>query len=299
MSFSSDVKAELCRVPIQKACCAVAEAYGVLLYANTFSQAEIRIVTGSQDFARRLPRLWRRAFDLDFDAPAAGAPRRCVLTLTDPAAISRIFHAFGFVPEQTIAHHINLGVLEEDCCRASFLRGAFLAGGSINDPEKRCHLELVTDHYSVARESFALLREAGFEPRETVRRGHRVIYFKRTETIEDMLTTMGAPVSAMELMSAKIVKDMRNKINRNVNCDTANADKVVAAAGAQLAAIRQLDSQFGLSSLPQPLQEAALLRIANPEGSLAELAQLACPPVSKSCMSHRMKRLMSYRPAND
>ena len=299
MSFSSDVKAELCRSPVTRACCAVAEAYGVLLYANTFTQREIRIITGSADFARRVPRLMRRAFGLDFDSQLSKAGRHTVLTYTDEAGIAQIFRAFGFDPGETVAHHVNLGVLEEDCCRTAFLRGAFLAGGSINTPEKRCHLELVTDHFSVARESFVLFRELGFDPRETVRRGHCVIYFKRTELIEDMLTAMGAPLSAMELMSAKIAKDMRNKINRNVNCDTANADKVVAAAAEQLAAIRRIDAQYGLDKLPQPLHDTALLRIANPEVSLSDLALLADPPVSKSCISHRMKRLMTYTPAGE
>ena len=106
---------------------------------------------------------------------------------------------------------------------------------------------------------------------------------------------MGAPVAALDVISAKVERDMRNEINRKVNCDTANADKTVAAAQAQLSAIRAVEREYGLDGLPEGLQQAALLRIANPESSLADLARLASPPVSKSCMSHRLKKLLEYK----
>ena len=178
------------------------------------------------------------------------------------------------------------------------MRGAFLAGGSVTDPEKRYHLELATTHYSVSREAYSVLLEMGFSPKEAERKGNRLLYFKKSEHIEDFLTTIGAPISAMDVMSAKIEKDMKNSINRKVNCDSANADKVVAAAAEQMEAIRRIDRLYGLDSLPEKLQEAALLRFANPEASLADLAQLSYPPVSKSCLSHRLKKLLTYKPAD-
>ena len=171
---------------------------------------------------------------------------------------------------------------------------AFLAGGSVTDPSRRCHLELVTEHTSVARELLALLREMGFEPKESARGAHRIIYFKQSGAIEDLLGTIGATASAMELMSAKVEKDMRNAINRRVNCDSANADKIVSAAQAQLEKIRAIDRSIGLENLPEDLHQAAILRIANPEASLADLALLSSPPVSKSCVNHRLRKLMSY-----
>ncbi len=294
MSFSSNVKAELCRLPLNRGCCAVAEAYGVLLYANCFSFREIRIITGSEPFAKRLPKLFRRAFDLDFDAVAGGA--KSVFDITDVAKIRRIFETFGYDADSALVSHVNLGILEESCCRASFVRGAFLAGGSMTDPSKRCHLELVTDHKNVAGETVSLLLEMGFSPRVTSRAGHQVIYFKQSEAAEDLFTTIGASGAAMELMSAKIEKEMRNAINRQINCDSANVDKTLSAAAAQMARIRELERAVGLSNLPQDLAETALLRIANPEVSLSDLAQLADPPVTKSCMNHRMRKLMQYDP---
>lgn len=294
MSFSQNVKAELCRAGLSRPCCAAAEAYGVLLYANTFSRQEIKIITGSPDFAQRLPRLFRRAFGLDFDSHTPPAGRgKAVLTISDRAKIAAVFEKYGYDADTVLVHHVNLGMLEEECCRASFMRGAFLAGGSITAPEKRYHLELVTDHMSVSRETFSILLEMGFSPRDTVRAGHYVTYFKQSEAIEDFFTTIGASSAAMEIMSAKVEKDMRNAVNRRVNCDSANADKIVSAAQAQLDRIRYLDREMGLERLPKELEELALLRVANPEASLAELALLADPPVSKSCINHRMRKLMS------
>ena len=294
MSFSGDAKAELCRVPLNRACCAVAEAYGVLLFAYQFSAREIRVITGCAPFAKRLPRLMKKAFGLDFDTVSGGV--KTTLSITDAQKIRTIFDAFGYDADSTLVSHVNLGVLEEECCRVSFVRGAFLSGGSITDPSKRCHLELVTDHKNVAGETVSLLQEMGFSPRVTARAGHQVIYFKQSEAAEDFFTTIGASGAAMTLMSAKVEKEMRNAVNRQINCDSANADKTVSAAQAQLDRIRELDREYGLEALPRELAELALLRIANPAASLSDLAQLADPPVTKSCINHRLRKLMHYHP---
>ncbi len=296
MSFSSKVKGELCSERPEKKCCAVAEAYGALLYCHTFSPDEIRIITSSDAFAARLPRLFRRAFGVGFDvAPPEGAPGKRSFVISDPEKISAVFGAFGIEPGSALSLHINLGVLENDCCRASFVRGAFLSGGSITDPDKRYHLELFTSHYSVSREAYSILLDMGFSPKEARRGGGYLVYFKQSEAIADFFTTIGAPCAAMDVMSAKVEKDMRNTINRKVNCDSANADKTVTAAQRQLEDIRRVKRELGFENLPEPLQQAALLRITNPEASLSDLASLAVPPVSKSCMNHRLKKLAAIK----
>ena len=294
MSFSSETKEELCRVGLSRECCALAEAYGVLLYCHTFDRREIRIITAGDGFAQRLPRLFRRVFALNFDhVPPEGARGKRTFLITDPDKLYAISAAFG--QENSPTHHVNYGILENDCCRASFLRGAFLAGGSVTDPDKRYHLEFFTGHAAVSREVYALMLEMGLSPKDSRRGGGVITYFKQSEAIEDVLTTMGAPLAAMGVMQSKMQKDMRNAVNRRVNCDSANADKIVAASREQLDAIRELERLYGLTSLPESLQETAMLRIANPEASLIELARLADPPVSKSCMSHRMKKLLAYK----
>lgn len=298
MTFSQQVKAELCEPRVERKCCAVAEAYGILMYCHTFSPKLIRIITASDEFAQRLPHLFKRAFSLGFDELPEGVSGKRSFKITDEKKIQIIYDTFGN-DVSSPALHINFGVLEEACCKASFIRGAFLAGGSVTDPGKRYHLELATSHYSVSREAYSILLDMGFSPKEAERKGNHLLYFKKSEHIEDLLTTIGASNCAMELMSAKIEKDMKNSINRKVNCDSANADKVVAAAAQQMEAIRRIDKLYGLDSLPDKLQEAALLRFANPEASLADLAMLSYPPVSKSCLSHRLKKLLTYKPEGE
>ena len=162
----------------------------------------------------------------------------------------------------------------------------------MTDPEKRFHLELTTSHAQASREVSALLQEMGFLPR-TVRRGaNSVTYFKQSEHIEDFLTTVGAPACAMEVMTAKVAKEIRNGANRAYNCDMANVNKALNAAAEQLSAIEKLQGAGRIETLPDKLQQTALLRLANPEASLQELAVMSDPPVSKSCINHRIRKIL-------
>ena len=296
-SFAGKVKNELCRVPVQRLCCARAEAYGVLLYGNTFSPTEVRLITESADFAARLPRLFQRAFGLKFDRLPEEERGKLIFGITDRSKLDRIINQLGYDPRQNLVLHVNFGLLEDECCRTAFLRGAFLAGGSVTDPEKRYHLELDTGHAQASREVSALLTEMGFLPHSVRRSGSSVIYFKQSEHIEDLLTTIGAPAAAMDIMTAKVDKDIRNGANRAMNCDMANVNKTVDAALEQTAAISRLAESGRLALLPEKLRQAAQLRLDNPEMSLQQLAERSDPPVSKSCMNHRMRKLMEE--AND
>lgn len=292
VAFSADVKQELCRPAVSRRCCAQAEAYGVLLFCGAFHPRQARIVTESPALKERLPMLFRKAFKVSFDqAPEPGEGKGAFL-IESPAKLKAVFDAFDLEWDASVSLHINLAMLEEEHCRAAFLRGAFLAGGSVTDPMKGYHLELATSHYHVGRELPALLREAGFEPKEAERKGNHVVYFKHSDHIEDFLTYLGAPVSAMAVMSAKIERDIRGSVNRQVNCDSANLDKTVAAAREQLAAIERLRESGRLDSLPDKLKEAARLRIENPELNLNQLGALCEPAVSKSAFNHRMRKLM-------
>lgn len=294
MSFSADVKTELCRAEVEKGCCALAEALGVLLYANTFTADCIRIVTESREFGIRLPRLFRKALGVGFDAlPEEETVGKLTYLITDREKIAHIFERCGFSAETSVSLHVNFALLEKNCCRKAFLRGAFLAGGSVTDPEKRYHLELSTTHLKVSREAETLMREMELAPKEMERKGSSVLYFKQSEVIEDFLTTVGAPVGAMAVMQAKIEKDWRNDANRKTNCDAANVDKTVAAAQEQLAALRRLEERGELETLPEKLRETARLRRENPEATLSELAELHEPPLSKSAINHRMRKLLS------
>ena len=292
MAFSADVKQELCRQPVNRRCCAQAEAYGILLFCAAFDRRQARIVTESPALKERLPLLFRKAFKLGFDQLPGPGEGKGAFVIDRPDKLKAIFDAFDLEWEGAVSLHINLARLEEEHCRTAFLRGAFLAGGSVTDPMKGYHLELATSHYHPGRELPALLREAGFEPKETERKGNRVIYFKHSHQIEDFLTFLGAPVSAMGVMAAKIERDLRGSVNRQVNCDSANLDKTVAAAREQLGAIERLEQAGRLDSLPDKLREAARLRLDNPELNLAQLGALCDPAVSKSAFNHRMRKLL-------
>ena len=293
-SFAYKVKSELCRPHVQRLCCARAEAYGVLLYCNTFNTREIRIITENPEFAARLPRLFRKAFDLRFDRlPEEGSHHgKLVFQITEQEKLERIVNQLGYDLKQNLVLHVNFGILEEECCRTSFLRGAFLAGGSVTDPEKRYHLELTTSHVQASREMSALLTEMGFLPRSVMRGGNSVTYFKQCEHIEDILTTIGAPAAAVEMMTTKLEKELVNNANRAMNCDMANVNKTLDAAMEQCMAIEILRDAGRLDLLPKQIRETALLRLQYPELSLGQLAERCVPPVTKSCINHRMRKLM-------
>ncbi len=293
-SFSAGTKAELCKNFPQKHCCAMAECFGVLLFCNSFGIDGIRIITESREFAQRLPKLFRKAFGVSFDIqPEADAAGKQNFQITDPEKIYRIMDAYGFDPKDTVALHINLPFVEEDCCKIAFLRGAFLSGGSVTDPGKGYHLELTTVHQSVSREAYALMQEVlSFYPKAATRGGGQVLYLKQSDQISDCLAYLGASVAAMGIIEAKLEKELNNKVNRRCNCDEANTSKVVEAAQEQLAAIRTLRERGSFEILPAKLQQAALARENNPESSLTELASMMEPPITKPAMNHRLKKLV-------
>ena len=187
------------------------------------------------------------SFDQEPEAEETG---KLVFTVDSQEKIHKIFAQFGLSAAKDVTLHVNYGILEEDEERLAFLRGAFLSGGSVTDPAKRYHLELTTSHYKVSRETCALLLDAGFSPKETTRGGNSILYFKQSNLIEDFLTAIGAPVCAMGVMEAKVEKDLRNGVNRRVNCETANLTKVVDASMEQVAAIRKLQKRGQLKDLP-------------------------------------------------
>ena len=296
LSFSAAAKAEICRYTPHRHCCALAECFGILLFCNSFSRDGIKIITESREFAHGLPRLFKQAFDISFDTfPSLEAPGKLVFQIYDSEKIHAIMDAFGFTPKDTLALHVNLPVLEEECCKAAFLKGAFLAGGSVTDPAKGYHMEVTTTHAAVAREVYVLIHEViGFETKIAGRAGAQVLYLKQSELISDFLTYLGAPVASMGIMEARLEKELNNKVNRRCNCDDANTSKVVEAAQEQLVAIRTLRHAGVLDKIPGKLKEAALAREENPEASLSELAALMEPPITKPAMNNRMKKLMQY-----
>ncbi len=216
-----------------------------------------------------------------------------MITLEKSDELSLLFHAFpeGLSDRETF--HGIICANYEKCCMDAILQGAFLCGGYVTNPEKNYHLEFVSPNENIANIFSEFLREVyGFSPRTIKRKQNTIVYFKESENIEDMLSTMGAISSALSIMEIKVVKDVRNTVNRQVNCETANLTKTVDAFEKHKAAIEKISRTAGLESLSLPLREVANLRLSYPELSLKELGELANPKISKSGMNHRLKKLI-------
>ena len=284
MSFTTEIKNELCRIPPPSACCATAECLGMLLYAGRCDRQQVRLQTETAAVRRRAQSLLGQLF-------AAAAREDGAALLLEGADAARVMAGFGYDGPGTL--QLNRALVEEDCCRDALLRGAFLTGGYVSTPDKGYHLELVTAHYHVARQVSALLGEMELPPAYLQRRGNHILYYKDSTHIEEFLTAAGATGSAMELMLKKVERDLRNKVNRRVNCETANLSKTVDAAARQIEAIAALRARGAWDDLPAPLRETAELRERNPELSLSELCALHERPISRPGLSNRLRKLIA------
>lgn len=292
-SFSATTKQELCAVPVTASCCAVAEAYGLMLFANLFSGTEIRMVTSLGELAGRIPPLFVKAFGIRIGAPEQGRGGRMTFRLTAEEQLERIFNVLGYDKSRSIGCHLHQNVIEEDCCRASFLRGAFLASGTVAGPDKKTHLEMATPHQILSREVMSLMLDMAMQPKMGTRKSLALLYFKDTERVEDFLTLIGAPKAAMAMMQGKVEKQLRNHVNRAVNCETANLIKASNAAAKQIVTIRHALDECGWDIFPEAMRETVRLRLDNPDSSLSELAAKFDPPISKPGLSHRLRRVVT------
>ncbi len=297
MSFSSEVKKELCGVPILKRCCARAEAYGALLNASAFSHTEIRLSFSDPDTARRMCMLLQRAFSVRCEPQSSG--KKSLVVLDDPLRIGRVFEALGYDFKNHVSYHINRNVIEDECCMASYLRGAFLMTGTVASPDKKCHLELRSAKKGLSGQEASLLLDLGLSPKITMRHNNYVLYFKDSASIKALLTLIGAPESAMAIMRAKAEKELRNTVNRQVNCEAANLAKTANAAARQTGLILSALRKKGEEAFPENLRETLRLRLEFPDDSLSELALRFDPPLSKPGVGHRLKKITEIAAKED
>ncbi len=298
MSFCGDVKTELAELVPDKACCRAALAYGLLEFGHAFTPREISLQTEQTAVAALYSRLVPQVCRVQ--PPEAGTVRRRALLQTchfpEAAARQAILERFGHSMGD-ISVRLNRVNMECDHCARALLRGAFLACGAVTDPQRDYHLEFSVPYLNLSRDLTGLLAEMGIRTKSVTRNGSHVIYIKESERIEDCLTFLGAQRAALEMMNVKMVKSIRNDTNRRFNCENANIDKTVAAAGDQLAALRRIESQCGLAALPEGLQVLAELRLANPDMSLRDLGEAMDPPLSRSGVNHRMQKILAFAAA--
>ena len=191
----------------------------------------------------------------------------------------------------TIEIHTENVVVQNACCRRAFIRGAFLASGSISDPEKFYHFEITCSSMAKAEQLKGIIAAFDMEPKIVLRKKYYVVYIKEGNQIVDILNVMEAPVSLMEFENIRILREMRGNVNRQVNCETANINKTVSAAVKQMEDIRYIQDTIGLEGLPEGLQDMARIRLERPEATLKELGEALEPPVGKSGVNHRLRKL--------
>ncbi len=290
MSFSSDVKEELCEV-VWQPCCRAALAYGLFETGRAFSAAAVTLQTERASVAQLYRMLLQEVCGVTAVQESEREGGFHLISVCGEEERARVLSRFGHGTGE-VSLRLNRANFECEHCAAAYLAGAFLACGAVTDPQADYHLEFHLPQYNLSRDLLALLREWNLRPKFMNRKGNQVIYFKESEQIEDCLTLMRATSASLELMSVKMVKNIRNNVNRLANCENANIDKTVAAASAQVEAIRRIQQCGGLDSLPAELQELARLRLENPEMSLRELGESLTEPLSRSGVNHRLRRIV-------
>lgn len=301
MSFSSDVKSELSRDVPQNPCCQKAECYGLLLFGKSFSLQEISVKAAHRAAAHRAAQLIAEITGAIVDISSYTLRRRehqdsFLVTVPGDDQRQSALEKFGHTGSE-ISLHINRANLENDCCVSAFLRGVFLSCGTATDPQKDYQLEFVVPYMNLAKDLLLLIGEVlelDLQPSMMNRRGSYVVYIKGSERVADLITFMGAGNCAMELMQAKMLKEVRNNVNRKTNFETANLDKTAQAAASQVLAIEKILNSGGVSMLPEDLQELAMLRYRNPEMSLRELGEALTEPLSRSGINHRLQRIVEF-----
>lgn len=300
MSFSSETKKELCQIQ-DGDCCRKAECYGLLLFGRSFSPQAVSLTTESRETAVRTAELTAVTAGVCADvsaSPPRRGDRRSAYTISIPGEnqAEQVLDTFGHTGRE-ISLRVNLANLENECCRSAFLRGAFLSCGTVTDPSRDYRLEFVVPYRNLAIDLTTFLNdlfELDATPGVMNRKGSFVVYLKGSDHVADLLTFLGAGKAAMELIQIRMLKEVRNNVNRKTNFETANIEKTASAAAAQLMALERIFACGGTSALPEELRDVALLRYRNPELSLRELGRSLNPPLSRSGVNHRLRRILEF-----
>lgn len=305
MSFSSDVKEELSNQFSKARHCQIAELAAIVSMCGDIIISEddmfsVKIHTENVAVARKCFTLLKKTFNIVTDISIRrnahlGKNRIYSVAVKQHDDALRILKATKLLADDgEIGENLNVVgnvVVQNPCCRRAFLRGAFLASGSISDPEKSYHFEIVCATEPKAKQIQSIMATFNVEAKIVIRKKYYVVYIKEGNQIVDMLNVMEAHLSLMELENIRIVKEMRSNVNRQVNCETANINKTVSAAMKQIADIEYIRDTVGFESLPPGLAEIARVRLEKPEATLKELGEELEPPVGKSGVNHRLRKL--------
>ena len=292
MSFSGTVKEELATQISPARHCQLAELAALLHFSGSTVEGgkHLCLETENETVARKCFTLFKKAFNID-NVVMKGKGR----LLPDDESETRVIQALHLrgkdAEELAVEAPVNSLLIKNSCCARAYLRGAFLSVGSMSDPEKSYHLEFVCSRRSQAEQLKSIIREFQIEAKIIKRKKYDVVYLKEGAGIVDLLNVMGAHVSLMNLENLRIVKEMRNSINRRVNCETANISKTVTAASKQIEDILLIRDKYGFENLPDNLRQMAEIRLEYPDTALKELGGYLEPAVGKSGVNHRLRRL--------
>ncbi len=289
MSFCKEVKNELINIR-PSACCKPSYIYGFMLFGRSFSIKRISLQTNNENVAKEYADIIKHTYKAQVDITVGGTVRPTYKAeVASEADRLKILAMIDFGISETV---IDRSLFVRDCCLPSFIRGAFLSCGNINDPEKEYRAEFSVKNEALADDFNSLLASVGIVMKKTTRGKVFVLYTKDSSMIEDLLTIMGDTARTLDVMDTKIIKSVKNNMNRARNCDNANISKTVEASIKQRTAIEFFEKTDRLYSLPQELLEVALLRRDNPEATLKELCKISPTPISLSGMNHRLKRII-------
>ena len=308
MSFSSKVKEELSKECNSPRHCCIAETAAIISMCGKVifdekDHVRIEIHTANVTVARKYFTLLKKTYNINTDisiwhSSSLNKNRSYVLSVNDDETARkilmtcRLMKPFGVIEEDfSISDSL---IIQRECCKRAFIRGAFLAAGSVSDPVKTYHFEIVCLSEAKAKQLQMIMETFNINARVIKRRKYFVVYVKDSSQVVDLLNIMGAYNALMDMENVRIVKDMRNNVNRKVNCETANINKTVSAAVKQIEDIRFIQMSSAFDELPESLQEMAELRVRYPEATLAELGQLLDTPVGKSGVNHRLKKISLF-----
>lgn len=279
MSFSSKVKEELSKECNSPRHCCIAETAAIISMCGKVifdekDHVRIEIHTENVTVARKYFTLLKKTYNIDTDVKISEEQMRSVIDKVGD-----------------LSEPVSPLLIKNSCCQRAFLRGAFLCIGSMSDPQKSYHLEFVCTDEDKARQLQSVIQGFDIEAKIVLRKKYYVVYLKEGSGIVDLLNVCEAPIALMKLENLRIVKEMRNSVNRRVNCETANITKTVTAATRQIEDIIYIRDHYGLENLPEPLSQMAEVRLENPDAPLKELGEYLDPPVGKSGVNHRLRKL--------
>lgn len=304
MSFSSQIKNEISRMEFEKDCCILAELAAIVRMNGTIqlqrgNKLLLKMTTENAATARRIFTILRNKYNQEIDVVVKKSKQLkkkniYLIVISDSELVSRILRDIRFIEGKNILkqnYEIDKQIIKKRCCRRSYIRGSFLGGGSMSNPERSYHLEFTSENEDHAKDLAKIINTFGLNAKVIERKYKYIVYLKEASQIGDILNIIGAHQALLKFEDIRVLKDMRNNVNRLVNCETANLSKTINASMRQVDDIKTIQAHDGLENLPPKLREVAYLRLDNRNASLKELGEMLDPPMGKSGINHRLRKI--------